>query len=88
MKFNTHAPTEVELEHQFALDNPGVELMKPDDVVRMLALENRQSLYVQVRLGRIPPPDVIIGSGPAAIRRWLPATVFAFIHKNRKERAA
>ena len=84
--FNTHTPTEIELEHKFALENPGVEMLKPDDVVRMLQLTSRASLFEQVRHGNFPKPDVLLGSGPTAIRRWLPATVFDFMHQRRKQR--
>jgi predicted DNA-binding transcriptional regulator AlpA len=87
MSFNTPHLTQNEADHLVTLERPEIaELMHPDQVAALLGI-SRDGLFQYVRDGYFPPPDVFIGKGPRATRRWLPATVFEFIYKRKQEAA-
>jgi hypothetical protein len=87
MKFNTPRLTQNEADHLATLERPEIaELMHPDQVAALLGV-TRDSLFHYVRAGSFPPPDVIIGYGPKAVRRYFPSTVFDAIYKRKQEAA-
>lgn len=77
--------TALEAEHLVAVGHPELEpMMTPDDVAGVLSI-SRAVLLWHVRTGKFPEPDVIIGGGPKAIRRWFPATVWAIVKTRSSE---
>lgn len=85
MKFNTHETTQIEAEHFAMMEHPNIERMMDPDTICSLIGTTRVAFGEWIRVGKFPQPDMEVGGGVRRVRRWYPATVFAWIAAHKKQ---
>jgi len=81
--FNTYRPTQIAEEHKAILEHPEMDhMMTREEIMRLLSIES-QTLFLWIRSGRFPKPDLQVSNGPTAVRRWYYTTVFDWMKENK-----